>query len=256
MYIDQSNVNNLKSLWVKYGSQPLQLGNYMTKINTHWPYRCWFDDVIPSIDSSWLKNIPDSTIFPIWAALRNAKHTTHEFAELSLIDKQLKKHNWFCLFEQTAMYLALTNDAFEPMGYQGQPRIGFAIKKVGTPKELTLWINIASEAFGYSIDRVVIEKLIYDQDMKILMAYYNDTAIATAVLHKTGDSIGVHQVGVKKTFQGKGFASILMQEIIALSLSWQGKHIVLQASQSGKPLYESLGFKSQFIIKNYKKNVD
>lgn len=256
MQVDQANVNNLKSLWEKYGSQLLKLDKNIIKINTHWPYRCWFDDVMSLIDFSCLNKLPESTVFPVWGKLSNEKNTEHEFAELSLIDKQFEKNNWFCLFEQTAMYLALTNGSFNIIEHQVQLRIGFAIKKVETPKELTLWVDIVTESFGYSIDRVVIEKLIYDQDMQILMAYYNDEAIATAVLHKTSDIIGVHQVGVKKKFQSKGFARILMQRIIAASLLWQGKYIVLQASPSGKPLYESLGFKSQFLIKNYKKNVD
>lgn len=130
------------------------------------------------------------------------------------------------------------------------------LKQVKTTQDITLWIDIVSEAFGYSIDHVVIDKLSNEQDMQILMTHYNDQAIATAILYKTGDIIGIHQVGVKQDFQSKGFARVFMQEIIATCLLWQGKIIVLQASQAGKPLYESLGFKQQFLIKSYQQKID
>lgn len=263
MCIDQANVNNLKSLWKKYGSQRLTFDKNITTsnaptqyINTHWPNRCWFDELIPPNDCSWLNKVPKSTIFPVWLALNNEENTKRNSVAQLQIEKQLDNNNWHCILEQTAMSLLLTNDATELIKNQFQPRISFTIKKVETAQEITLWIDIIRESFGYNVDRVVIENLINDQDMQILMAYHYDEAIATAILYKTGDIIGIHQVGVKKSFQGQGFARTLMQEIIAVSLLWQGKQVVLQASPAGKPLYDSLGFKSQFSIKSYKKKLD
>lgn len=259
LYVDQANISNLKRLWKKYGSHKVRLGDSLTiNTNTHWPYRCWFDNPAALTDYSLLQNVPESSIYPIWASLNcdaefKAAQGTAALNELLLIEQQLIDQHWFCLFEQTAMYLTLSEEITALLASQFKSRDGFTMTTVLTTHDITLWIDIVADSFGYGIDREVIEKLIKDQDMQILMAYYNHQAIATALLFKTGDVIGVHQVGVKKSFQGKGFARLLMQEIIARSLLWQGKHIVLQASAAGKPLYDSLGFKTQFIIKNYRK---
>lgn len=261
MHIDQANVHNLKSLWKKYGSQALTIKLETTEnnepdkyINTHWPHRCWSNSPSQSQDLSWLKGLPETTIFPVLPMQSDEKNKENSSLELSLIQKQLENNSWHCMLEQTAMFLSLDNGSYEPVSDRVQRHTGFMIKKVQTPQDITLWLDIVTQAFGYSIHRLVIEKLINDQDMQILMAYHDDQAIASAILYKTDDVIGIHQVGVKKDFQGKGFARVFMSEIISACLLWQGKHIVLQASKAGKPLYESLGFTSQFIIKSYKKN--
>ncbi len=263
MHIDQANLHNLKSLWKKYGSQALSIKLETSEtnkpdkyVNTHWPHRCWSNSPSQSQDLSWLKALPDTSIFPVLPMHSDEKSKDHASVELSLIQKQLKNNNWHCMLEQTAMFLSLNNGYYDPVSDQVEPHAGFTIKKVQTHQEITLWLDIVNQAFGYSIHRIVIEKLINDQDMQILMAYHDEQAIASAILYKTGDVIGIHQVGVKKDFQGKGFARIFMSKIINACLLWQGKHIVLQASKAGKPLYESLGFTSQFLIKSYKKNVD
>ncbi len=262
MHIDQANLHNLKSLWTKYGSQALNIKletaetNASDKyVNTHWPHRCWSNSPLQSQDMAWLKELPETSIFPLLPMHSDEKSKVHASVELSLIQKELTNNNWHCMLEQTAMFLSLDNGFYAPLSERSEQHAGFTIKKVQTPQDITLWLDIVNQAFGYSIHRIVIEKLIYDQDMQILMAYQDDQAIASAILYKTDDVIGIHQVGVKKGFQGKGFARVFMNKIINASLLWQGKHIVLQASKAGKPLYESLGFTSQFLIKSYQKNV-
>jgi len=257
MHIDQANIFNLKSLWTKYGSKILNINNNNEKfqqpkmhINSHWPNRCWFNGKFALQDFSWLSSTPDMTIFPIWPMLNDKENTAEMPVKVDLIEQQLQKNNWHCILEQTAMFLAVSG---ETKGYQVAHRVGFTIKRVKSSQDITLWLDIVQEAFGYSIEREVIEKLIDDPDMQILMAYQDEHAIASALLYKTGNVIGIHQVGVKLDHQGKGVARTFMKEIIKSCHLWQGKHIVLQASSSGKALYEQLGFKSQFLIKSYQR---
>lgn len=262
MDLNQANVNNLKSLWEKYGSQVinlnqnnLEIDEHRLKINTHWPFRCWFNNPISLNDILLLKHLPKSTIFPVWPNLHIQKISESAEAVQSVIDKKLTNNHWHCVLEQTAMSLTLVNSLSDPFEKKLQPRIGFTVNEVQTAQDITTWIDIVAEAFGYRIDRVVIERLIDDQNMQILMAHHNGQGIAAAMLYKTNDIIGIHQVGVKLDFQGKGFARTFMEEIIVACSIWKGKHIVLQASEAGKPLYESLGFKSNFLIKSYKQNL-
>jgi len=234
MQIDEANISNLKGLWKKYGSKPLSSNSPNGLLaNTHWPNRVWFDHTLADTsfeNTDWLGAITPLNVFPVWNdSVRN----------------QLDKDYWHCIFEQTAMYKIL-NDTETPLA-----RPGFQIKEVKSEKEFQQWVAIASDAFGYEIDLSVIEKLAGDSDIKILLGIQNKQAVASGILFKTEGFIGIHQVGVLEAFQGQGIARYFMKSLLDICADWNGEFAVLQASQAGKPLYESLGFKDQFLIRNY-----
>jgi len=261
MHIDEANLSNLIKLWHKYGSQPVEAAKLPLLVaNTGWPQRCWIDSrALPDGDSSqlqsdvndnlWVENIPKSAIFPLWPTLRSNNNLPSSKYEPQVIEQSLLDKHWHCAFEQTAMYLTLSSDA------KHSPRThpGFKVRPVNTCEDIKMWADIGSEAFGYQIDLSVIQRLVDDEEIQLLIGWDNGQAIACGLLYKTGDIIGVHQVGVKLAFQGKGFAKCFMLDIIVACSKWQGKHVVLQASQVGKPLYEKLGFKSQFLIQNFQR---
>jgi len=265
MHIDEANLSNLTKLWHMYGSQPVKVTRLpLLQANTHWPHRCWVDLKVQAddntaqlhgdvYDSRCLENIPNSSIFPLWPRINANNNLPLSKFEPHIIEQDLLDKHWYCSFEQTAMYLALPND----VRHLSQSRPGFRVKPVGTLEDLKKWVDIGSEAFAYQIDLSVIKKLMKVDDIQLLLGWENEQVIASGLLFKTGDIIGVHQVGVKQTFQGKGFAKCFMLDILKACAQWQGKYVVLQASQAGKPLYEKLGFTSQFLIKNFLRvNVD
>jgi GNAT superfamily N-acetyltransferase len=261
MHIDEANLSNLTKLWHKYGSQPVKATALpLLQANTGWPHRCWIDwnasqnkeveqlqdDVN---DNRWLQNIPETAVLPLWSRMsannsQSARKFETQVTELLLLDK-----HWHCNFEQTAMYLTLPSD----VEHSPQTFTGFKVKSIDKLEDIKKWVDIGSEAFAYQIDFSVIQRLFDDDDIQLLIGWENEQAIACGLLFKTGDVIGVHQVGVKQAYQGKGFAKRFMLDIIAACERWQGKHVVLQASKAGKPLYEKIGFKSQFLIKNFKR---
>lgn len=254
MYIDEANLNNLTGLWKKYGSRPINEDALpLLHTHLHWPHRCWFDwskdDIGYSLGYSnhslWLEDVPESAIIPVWSVTSdNEDENATPFIEKQLLDKK-----WICAFEQLAMYKELQEETrCLPL-----PRPGFQVMPVRTFADIKKWVDIGSEAFAYHIAPSVIENLFNDKDIRILVGWQDKQAVASALLYKTGDIIGLHQVAVKHAFQGQGIARCFMQEIIAASALWQGKYIVLQASQAGQPLYESLGFIAQFTIKNYQR---
>lgn len=261
MHIDNANLSNLTALWHKYGSHPVKATALpLLQANTGWPHRCWIDSItrpghgIAQVqggvyDSRWVENIPESTIFPVWPLMSANNNMPASKLEPKIIEQVLLDKHWYCAFEQTAMYLALATDAI----HSPQMRPGFKVKRADTPEDIKMWADIGSEAFAYQIDLSVIQQLINDDDIQLLLACENDQAIACGLLYRTGDIIGVHQFGVKQAFQGKGFAKCFMLDIIGACAQWQGTYVVLQASQAGKPLYEKLGFTSQFIIKNFER---
>ncbi len=264
MDIDQANLNNLTGLWRKYGVQDITLGSQSDVIkisaNQHWPHRVWQPAAIlkTSLSDSnnllgWLEQIPDvftsQATLPVWpfdiqsTPLASGHNVSH-------LEQQLALKGWQCAFEQTAMYLPIADINTQLFS----KRDNFSIEQVSTSKQLQTWLNIASEAFGYPIDQHVFEKLIHDPSIQILLAVLDGEAVATALLYQDDAVIGLHQMGVGKSFQGKGIAKGLMHGLIVQCQQQESEHLVLQASQAGKPLYDSLGFKGQFGVKNYRKS--
>ncbi len=264
MDIDQANLANLTGLWRKYGAQhlsPATQDNTAGIIaNRQWPDRVWQSASMANtrLDSSplekanelnqWLSLLPASELasatIPVWPfAIEGSSLYVTEF------EQQLEKLGLQCAFEQTAMYLPL-------QGVDTQAwisRNGFSVEQVQNSSQLSTWVSIASEAFGYDIDQQVVEKLIDDPSIQILLAVSAGEAVATALLYQDESVIGLHQIGVGKDFQGMGYARSMMHEMIRHCANKPVDYLVLQASQAGKPLYYSLGFKSQFAIRNYKK---
>lgn len=254
MHIDLANIFNLTQLWKKYGANELQQKTSLTNtysstihINNGWPHRCWIERDTCSDDHAWLTKLEKSTILSVWPIFDGNK-INPRITNQNPLETHLINHNWQCQLEQTAMYLPREKFSSSIIE-QSQPH--FIVKRINKIAEINLWVTIASKAFGYKIELSVIANLIDDPNMQFYLAYYNEQAVATGLLYKTENIIGVHQVGVSTEFQGKGIARLLMLELIYLCKTWGASSIVLQASKAGKPLYDKLGFKTQFLIRSY-----
>lgn len=260
MDIDQGNLINLTRLWRKYGVQDLSLagesGLIELSANPQWPYRVWREQSIANtaINTagellSWLKLIPESHLenatVPVWPFYLESSDSHNQVSELA---RRLEAHGWQCAFSQTAMYLPLQALDTERL----TTRESFSLEQVHESQQLKTWVSIASEAFGYRIHQPVFEGLLVDPNIQILLGVFDGEPVATALLYQTENVIGLHQMGVGKAFQGRGFAKSMMHELLLSSVRARADSIVLQASQAGKPLYDSLGFKTQFTIRNYK----
>lgn len=261
MHIDEANINNLTDLWKKYGVINLEENtDLVLNVNSTWPYRCWFDwktlsdskinELFNPKFNSLLIQHNNSNVVPLWI-LDN--FTGDEVNRCQIFEKNLLHNEYVCGVEQVAMYLDLHELKNMRLDDQYNIKTDLDIKNVSSAAELDKWINIISKAFEYEVDDAVFFELLKCKDIKILMAYQADQAVAGALLYKTGDVIGLYQMGVLQSLQGQGIARYLMLYLIETSMQWQGRYIVLQASKAGRALYDSLGFKAQFLIKNYKR---
>lgn len=242
MNIEDKNLKNLSGLWKKYGASSVSAGSTCV-MNNGWPHRCWFESTV-EIARDNVADIPQSAIVPIWPSFELGAPGSAAALEQSLI-----QNLWQCTFEQTAMALPLGTGS----NHAPAPRPGFELNLVSSNEELEEWLKIGSEAFDYDIQRAVIAPLLSDECIKVFLAYEQGKAVASALLFKTGDAIGVHQVGVRRDFQGQGIARSLMLQLIEICAQWGASDIVLQASKAGKPLYDSLGFDTLFTIRNFQK---
>jgi GNAT superfamily N-acetyltransferase len=240
--LNKANIDNLTRLWRKMGTKPApSLVIQELNASESWPHRYWFDwgtdtNQISELDEA-LDQLPSQAMFPVW----------DESAGVELRLKQLVCKNGFSVsLEQTAMYLSL-----EERKSVALPSI--EIKQIHSKQDIESWTEIASESFGYEIDVSSIIKVADDSDVQILQVYHEGQPAATAMLHKTGEIIGVHLVGVPKRFGGKGIAYLLMQYVIESCHAWGGKYVTLQSSAAAESIYKRLGFIEQFIIRSYRR---
>lgn len=238
--LNKANIENLTGLWKKMGTQPCS--SFLVKAlyaSSSWPDRYWFDwntdtNQISALDQILIQ-LPQHSIIPVWdGAEGNAKR----------LEQTIIENGFELSFQQMAMYLNLDNY----IAVKHQPT---NIQRIHTRQDIETWAKISGLAFGYEIDVAVIHKIADDPAIQLLLAYSEGQAAGTVLLYKTADIIGVHQVGVIEQYQRKGIAYSLMQHVLEVSNAWQGKYITLQASEAGEVLYSRLGFKQQFVIRNY-----
>jgi len=239
------NLNNLTGLWKKLGAQPPAFSSNSTDIfqSPSWPNRCWLDAFASSDRVSHftgqIKHFPVRIMVPVWGI-----NTPQD----EKLEAELREQGFAPTLLQTGMYLDLNESS-------NISENGLTIYKVTTPAQVTEWTRVASAAFGYAIDETVIAQLPGQADIELLLVNEKNQpqAIATALLFATGDTIGVHMVGVAPHGRGKGIAMQLMQTIIKQAKQQGYTYMTLQASPAGEGIYRKLGFQQQFVMRSFKR---
>ena len=248
MHIDSANLNNLTQLWQRYGARSLYGDDQLQlRKNISWPNRVWADMASPvsrrNLEQT-AKNAPDTALFPLWPAMTENGSTAPQQTVDTLVRQS---SNWQQAVQHTAMALQL--DKQPPINTQTVARYPIKFIHLGGDTDIAAWVATGSKAFGYTIDANVIVPLLACEDIQILLAF-NEIAepVATGLLFKTGNVVGIHQVGVPPDHQGKGYATQMMRFLIQCAEKWQADYVVLQASEAGRPVYQKLGFVDQFLI--------
>jgi ribosomal protein S18 acetylase RimI-like enzyme len=227
------NIDNLTGLWKKMSGE-VSSQDPLRKC-TEWPYRVWVDwgDSTSALEKSFA-DLSKNAVATVWGNVDKP----------SALEGLLLKASWPISFTQMAMVLALDEYAVPESNVM-------RLREVKTSDELSRWVAVASESFGYQVSESVIEKLMNDDSIKLLFLEREGEMVATVLLYKTGDVIGVHQVGVLPSERGQGLAYEVMLQVINECKTWQGRYVSLQASVMGLSTYQRLGFESQFEIRNY-----
>jgi GNAT superfamily N-acetyltransferase len=248
MHIDSANLNNLTQLWQRYGAQSLYEDDQtQLRKNISWPNRVWAD-MARSVSARSLeqsaKNAPDDSLFALWPAMTEDGSAAPQVTVDTLVRQS---SDWQPAVQHTAMALQL--DKQLPDNTQTAARYPIQIKRLSDDTDIAAWVATGSKAFGYTIDANVIVPLLKCEDIQLLLAYNEDSQpVATGLLFKTGDVVGIHQIGVPADHQGKGYATQMMRFLIQRAEKWQADYVVLQATEAGRLVYQKLGFVDQFLI--------
>ncbi|WCO02291.1 GNAT family N-acetyltransferase [Psychroserpens ponticola] len=234
----KSNIQNLTSLWQTvskpFNSYFIETNfKYSLIENSEWPNRLWLNqeinkDVITLVKEKLLSISTNLTI-PYWDI-----YNSDSF-------KILEQNGFILKFEQTGMSLK-SSQIFTELK-------GLSLHKVSTKKEAKLWSILFSKSFGYFTNPELLIKS--QKNTNYYIAYDQNIAVGTGILHTTGNVSGIHSVGIIPQQRQKGYAEQIMKLLINQSIKIDSDFITLQSSDMGKGLYLKLGFEEQFTIKNY-----
>ncbi|MGD9000000.1 MAG: GNAT family N-acetyltransferase [Granulosicoccaceae bacterium] len=233
-----ANIDNLTRLWRAMGSHPCTLeGMAGFEISTGWPYRCWpaTSVAVHAATGHGMQQLHEQYFVPVWQI---------ENTQVVCLHSMLTANGFQIVSGQTAMALALDSHSITT------PHAPL-LQRITSQQAIRTWTAVASRAFGYDIDPSVFMTIAVYPELSLYLACVDAQPAATVMLFKTGDVIGVHQLGVLPEFRGQGLARRLMHEVIALCKGMAARHITLQASSAAERLYTGLGFTRQFRIENY-----
>lgn len=232
--LDKANIDNLTALWRAMGSR----ADSGLHASAGWPHRWWFDwgEEPAAPAGGLLVQLPPAAMVPVWAAdERN-----------SPLEQALVRSGFTVCLEQRAMHLKLDD-------WTGGAPAQLRLTRVTSLSQTESWTRVCSHAFGYRIDVAPIRRIASDSAARLLLARVDGRLAATALLYKTGEVIGVHQLGVLPEYRGRGVAGALLRNILADCRQWRGRYVTLQSSAAGEGLYRKLGFAPRFNIRTYRR---
>jgi len=237
----KANIENLSSLW-KSVSEPFQTyyegdGFAYSRIpDSQWPNRIWSTekDLTPYLNNI-IEIMNNDNSSPILTYFDSG--TPNNNREKILMASESLMERWV----QYGMSMPL-NQSFGK-----SPRLHFELIK--NTDEAKLWCDVFKQSFGYKISR----ETLFNSYQKIdyFNVYYENKAIGTTILYITNGVAGIHSLGIIPQMRGKGFAREAMHFILNLALEKKAVLTTLQASKMAKNMYESIGFQTQFVVRNY-----
>jgi|1_EtaG_2_1085319.scaffolds.fasta_scaffold89232_2 N-acetylglutamate synthase-like GNAT family acetyltransferase len=231
------NIENLISLWRvvgQIGGDHLITDRYEMSAVTlsEWPNRIWFDGCI---DRELLEHLSNNY---------KLKNFTFPLMGESLVHNEE-------IFRQAEFDLkSLQYGMFKQLGGFNLADDRVKVVKVAEPHQAYIWSTLFAAAFGYMIHPQTVALTMNVVDYFI--GTYEDQPVGTAVLFfSNSDIAGIHSMGIIPEMRMRGFARNLLLQVLKIAEHEGAKWATLQASDSGKALYKQVGFKEEFIIKNY-----
>jgi ribosomal protein S18 acetylase RimI-like enzyme len=236
----KANIDNLTSLWECVGvvseeDFPSDMWGISVASDGAWPNKIWLRQGANALlDGEALQTAQKLMRSSFQVLTFSYWHTGGEKPELD--------GNGFVLkFSQVGMSLPLTQKV------DADDRI--VLKRVTQSSDAAVWSDVFESAFKYSLSAKVVMHTC--DKVEYYLAYVGVDVVGTAILYKTGHTVGVHSVGVPPDMRRKGYAEQIMRKLINKAVAEQGRLMVLQASALGRGIYERLGFVEDFQMDNF-----
>lgn len=238
MNLIKENIDNLTHLWQIVGLRAnaftsLKDFNYCQVHYSDWPNRLWFKIGINRTNLASATNFLQKTSvllkIPYWDIYDNGAGLFSEYG-----------------FEKTSQQIGMS----VKLSRQYDTNKLVRLESVSNMEQATLWSELFQKAFNYKICDTLV--MLSCHDVKYLIAYHQHEAVGTCMLyHNSKEVIGIHSLGIIPEMRRKGYADELFRQVLDRSAKQNFTYATLQASEMAKPMYDKLGFTSDFIMANY-----
>ena len=148
-------------------------------------------------------------------------------------------------YQQSGMAIDLASFRFENNDNIGR------VRTIKGANELEEWILITEEAFRKERNSHMYKLFLNESDIRFYGCYYKDKMVATLMLYIKDAIAGIHLVGTANEFRGKGFGTLITKTALRDAMDLGCKYGVLQASDMGRNVYNSIGFKEYCKIRHW-----
>jgi len=184
--------------------------NYITKIN---------------------KDIENNIIPPLWVVSPNSKPDN--------LGDLIENYGFRLTMQWPGMALDLVNFKYK------YPPNDIEVKQVINLQDLNDWFNIVNyELFPFKkFKENIFESLLYDKQVKLLIAKINDIPVATSMLFVSSGVAGIYMVAVSQKYRKKGLGTIITLKTIDEAIKLNCEICCLQSTEMAENMYKSIGFK-------------
>ena len=122
---------------------------------------------------------------------------------------------------------------------------GLVIELVGDTAGIDVHHDLTCRAFDMPIEMVralVSERTLAHPFTKILVGRVDGVPVATSVVCTSGTTAGIYNVGTPPEHRRRGYGEALTWAAVEAGMRLGADHSILQASPSGRPVYERMGF--------------
>ena len=125
------------------------------------------------------------------------------------------------------------------------PPVGLTIEIATTPEALVDHASVLRDGFGmpqHVVDQLIRPGLLDEPRATAFVGRVDGTPVSCSLLSVSGTTAGVYNVATPESFRSKGYGAALTWAAIAEGARRGCTHAVLQASPSGYPVYQRMGF--------------
>lgn len=119
------------------------------------------------------------------------------------------------------------------------------IEMITTTDGLRDHASTLRDGFGFPqhlVDRIIRPALLDLAEVAIFVGRVDGRPVSTSLMTTSGATAGINNVATVDTFRGKGYGAALTWAAVAEGARRGCTHAILQASESGYPVYRRMGF--------------
>jgi GNAT superfamily N-acetyltransferase len=122
---------------------------------------------------------------------------------------------------------------------------GLDIERVTDLPGIEVHHDLTSRSFGMPLDlaqALVNERTLTQPSTVVLVGRVHGEPVSTALVGLSGTTAGIYNVGTPPEHQRRGYGEALTWAAIEAGVDLGADHAILQASPTGRPVYERMGF--------------